>query len=209
MSSGTRSGPLDLARSVGSKAREVAGLVRRMVITRTRTAIWQVTGHRLLDGETETRDAELFGGIGFAARPSSEGDVEAIVAFPGGPGNPVIVATRQEAVRRVIGADLDADETQLHNSGTLIRIMADGTVEIRSRLGTAQPTIKGTTYRTAEDTMLSAIKTLATALASSAPTVGTLPQQAATGLAATAAASAITTFQGLAASFLTTVAKVE
>jgi len=137
---GNRSKPAELARAVGQEAREFAGLIRRMVVTRTTSALWQITGHTLLDGTTETREAENFaGGAGFYSRPSADEDVEAVIAFPGGAGSPIIVATRQEAVRRVIAADLAADETQLHNSTTLIRIMADGTVEIRSRLGTAIP----------------------------------------------------------------------
>jgi len=135
---GTRSGPRELAEAVGGAARELAGKVRRMIVTRTRTALWQVTGHLLLDGTTETRDAENFaGGVGFYSRPSEDEDTEAIVAFPGGPGNPIIVATRQEAVRRVIAADLNADETQIHNSAVVIRIKANGTVEIRTAAGVA------------------------------------------------------------------------
>lgn len=140
----TRSGPEDLAKEVGLKARELAGLLRRMIVTRTRSALWQITGHRLLDGEVETRDAEVFGGIGIAARPQ-EGDgagaVEAIVAFPQG-GGPIVIAARQEAARRVVAVDLAADETQLHGAigegGTIIRIRANGTVEIRTVGGTAK-----------------------------------------------------------------------
>lgn len=140
MSRGTRSSPAELARSVGSEAREFAGKIRRMVVTRTSSPLWQVVGHKLLDGSTETRDAENFAGLaGFYSRPSDDDDVEAIIAFPGGAGNPVIVATRQEAVRRVIAADLAADETQMHNSAVLIRIRANGTVEIRTSGGTALP----------------------------------------------------------------------
>lgn len=134
----TRSGPRELAEAVGSAARDLAGKVRRMIVTRTRSALWQVTGHTLLDGSTETRDAENFaGGAGFYSRPSDDEDTEAIITFPGGAGNPVIIATRQEAVRRVIAADLNADETQIHNSAVLIRIKANGTVEIRTKAGTA------------------------------------------------------------------------
>ncbi len=141
----TRSGPRELAEAVGTRSREFAGMVRRMIVTRTRTARWQVTGHKLLDGNTETRDAELFGGVGFHARPNEDDDTEAIVAFPaGGQGGPIIVAVRQEARRRVVTTDLAAAETQIHNSATgsaatIIRIKADGTVEIRSLAGVALP----------------------------------------------------------------------
>lgn len=137
MKAGPRN-PVEMHEEVGARARGEAGRIRRMTITRTNSALYQVTGHRLLDDDVETRDAEIFHGVGFAARPSEDADTEAIVAFVGGPGNPIIIATRQEAVRRVIAADLEADETQLHNSAVLIRIKNDGTVEIRTSGGVAQ-----------------------------------------------------------------------
>jgi hypothetical protein len=132
----TRSGYGERAAQVGTRAREFDGKLRRMVVTRTRSALYQVTGHLLLDGSTETRDAEVFAGVGFASRPSEDADTEAVVAFLG-PGQPVIVAMRQEAIRRAIAADLAANETQLHNATTLIRIKANGTVEIRTSGGVA------------------------------------------------------------------------
>lgn len=142
MSGGTRGGPAELAASVGEAARRAAGMLRRMIVTRT-TAIWQVAGHLLLDGSRETREAEVFGGVGFAARPASDasgGPVEAIVAFMGeGAANPVIIATRQEGVRRMVAADLAIAETQLHNALTIIRIKANGSVEIRTSGGVAAP----------------------------------------------------------------------
>lgn len=139
-------GPGQLKDELGADARENAGRVRRMVVTRTNTALYQVTGHKLLEDDIETRDAEVFGGVGFAARPSVDadaGDTEAIVAFVGGPGNPIIIAQRQEGARQIIAADLATDETQLHGAigagGVLIRIKANGTVEIRTAGGIAQP----------------------------------------------------------------------
>lgn len=134
----TRKGPGELAADVGPAAREAAGKVRRMIVTRTNTARYQVIGHQLIGGELETRDADVFQGVGFYARPaSSGGDVEAVVAFSGGAGNPLIISIRQESVRRDVAGDLAADETQVHNSTTVIRIKADGTVEIRAASGGA------------------------------------------------------------------------
>lgn len=142
----SRQGPEDLAKEVGVKARELAGLLRRMIVTRTRSALWQITGHDLRDigGELETRDAEVFGGIGFASRPQEGGDagaVEAIVAFPQGGKGPIVIGARQEAARRIVALDLEADETQMHGAigagGTIIRILADGTAEIRTAAGAA------------------------------------------------------------------------
>lgn len=138
-----RQSPAALAEAVGTKARELAGKIRRMIITRASDALWQVLGHTLLDDEIETHEAELFGGIGFAARPNATEDVEAIVAFVGdGAASPIIIATRQEA-RRIAVADLAEAETQIHNSAiganaTLIRIKANGTVEIRTAGGVAE-----------------------------------------------------------------------
>lgn len=140
----TRHGPGDLAAELDATAREHAGRIRRMCITRSNSALYQITGHTLLDGEPETRDAEVFAGVGFAAVPSDAedaGETEAIVAFVGGPGNPIIIAQRQERARQIVAADLKADETQLHGAigtgGTIIRIKRDGTVEIRTAGGNA------------------------------------------------------------------------
>lgn len=140
--SATRSGPLELAKAVGREARELAGMLRRMIVTRTSSALWQVLGHDLghIGGDVETRDAEMFGGVGFYARPSSSGDVEAIVAFPaGGRAAPVIISIRQESVRQDVAGDLAEDETQIHNTEVRIRIKANGTVEICTHGGDPQP----------------------------------------------------------------------
>lgn len=137
----TRNGPRELAEAVGAKARELAGKIRRFVVTRTTSALWQVTGHDLasIGGEVETREAEVFQGIGFYARPDDDEDTEAIVAFVAGAGNPIAIAVRNEATRRQIAADLLAGETQIHNATVLIRIKANGTVEIRTAAGVAVP----------------------------------------------------------------------
>lgn len=140
----SRISPQALAEGVGQRAREIAGKLRRMIVTRASDALWQVFGHTLLEGDEETREAELFQGIGFASRPNATDDVEAIVAFVGeGGAQPIIIATRQEARRIVIADDLEAGETQIHNSveganATIIRIYANKTVEIRSVGGTAK-----------------------------------------------------------------------
>ncbi len=143
----TRTSPRELARSVSKEARDLAGKIRKMIVSRAgASARWQVTGHDLapIGGEEETRDAETFAGVGFAARPDSSSDTEAIVVFPGeASGGPIIIGTRQEASRRVVALDLAADETQIHGAigegGTIVRIKADGTVEIRTTGGTAVP----------------------------------------------------------------------
>lgn len=80
-----------------------------------------------------------------------------------------------------------------------IDVVCNGTVKLGSALAT-EAAIKGTTYRAAEDILLTAIGTFATSVGAA------VPGQAA---AATTLNTAIGLFQGLAASFLATKVKVE
>ncbi len=138
----TRSGPGEHADAISAAARDVLGRIRRMAVTLTSSAIWQVAGHILLDGDLETRPAEAFTGFGFYARPPAGGTPEAIVVFPGGAANAVIVGTRDEKTRRevfkVVGK-LAAGETAVFNAGSIVILKADGTIEIRSIGGVAAP----------------------------------------------------------------------
>lgn len=118
------------------EARGLAGLIRHMAIKLTEAAIWQVVGHLLLDNKPETRQAALFGGIGFHSRPRAGANAEALIAFPGGPANPVIVGTRDEDLRKTV-AKLDHDETATFNSLTIVHHTNDGFVEIRTPNGAA------------------------------------------------------------------------
>jgi hypothetical protein len=78
--------------------------------------------------------------------------------------------------------------------GDLVRLGSDSA---------AQSSIRGTAYRSAEDTMLTAIQSLATALATVHGGAGAYPDPA-TASAATAAATAITTFLSSAGSYVQT-----
>lgn len=121
-------------------ARELAGKVRRMAIGMTNVlagvgtttaSFWQVVGHLLLDNTTqETADAEAFSGIGFYARPPAGANAEAIVAFPGGPSSPVVVASRDEATRKAVAGAALQDETFVFNSKVAIRCTASGLVQV-------------------------------------------------------------------------------
>jgi phage gp45-like len=126
----------ELRQQTNAAATRARAAVRRMVVKITKAAIWQITGFRLLDGSTETRNAEHFGGIGIAARPP--GDAEAIVLMVGDADAPVIVAVRDEATRRKIAAALKIDETMIFNSKSCVHVKDDGTIEARSASGTAQ-----------------------------------------------------------------------
>lgn len=120
------------------KAVHAAGMVRRMAITLTSRALWQLTGFTLLDGSRETMAAEPFLGLGIAARPSSSGKPEAIVLMIGDDAKtPVVVAVRDEATRQAIAGALAADETALYNSKVIAIAKADGTFEVRSKAGVA------------------------------------------------------------------------
>lgn len=210
--SATRHGPRELAEAVGLGQRELAGKIRRMIVSRASGARWQVQGHELLDGTIETRDVDVFAGVGFASRPSADEDVEAIVANVGGAGQPTIIAARQEGVRRSVAGDLEADESQVHNSDTIIRIRANGTVEIRAAgVAAVQSTLRGATYRGAEDTLFQALSTFAAAISTFAATcTGPTPLQlAALTAAATAIQAAVTAFLAGGPAYLTTVAKVQ
>jgi phage gp45-like len=141
MSSETNNTTEEWREQISSQRRSIAGMVRRMAITLTNGGVWRAIGHLLLDSRTrEARDAEVFGGIGFAARPKAGANAEAIVVFPGGSSNPVIIATRDEDARRAVASldqDSDQDSTAMFNRSTIILIKPDGTVEIRASGGTA------------------------------------------------------------------------
>lgn len=146
MGSNTGNTTKDWRDFTSTQARELAGKVRRMAVSvtnvlagvgTTTASFWQVVGHLLLDNTTqETADAEVFSGVGFYARPPSGANAEAIVAFPGGPANPVVVASRDEATRKKM-APLAQDETAMFNSRVAVYATAAGKVEARADGGTA------------------------------------------------------------------------
>lgn len=126
----------------------LASSLRRMAISLTAKALWQLVGFRGQDGATETRNVEPFTGIGFYSRPSLNGKPEAIVVMVGAgggivdaavsPGTPAIVATRDEQTRAAVAGDLQPDETAIFNSLAILLVKADGTFEARSVAGIAK-----------------------------------------------------------------------
>jgi phage gp45-like len=136
------SGPTtkELAAVTDPFRRFVRSMIRRMVTSDTRHAIWQLVGVRDADGRDEVRTVELFPGVGIAARPPSGRKAEVIVAHAGGAESPAIVATREEKTaaeaRKAIGG-LAAGETVIYASGTTyIVLRADGTIEVRNAAAT-------------------------------------------------------------------------
>lgn len=135
----TRSGPGEHNNAIGPTMRNALGALRRMAVKLTTKPSWQLLGH-LLDGVRETPLAEVFSGIGFYARPRASDRAEAAVIHVGGASQPIIVATRNEDVRRQI-ANISEDETAVFNSQAILVIKANGTVEIRAANGVAVPLV--------------------------------------------------------------------
>jgi len=191
----------DRVHARGLEYRGSMNMLRRFGVTVTGDVMWQLVGVILLDQTTkETPSAEVFSGIGFYSRPAPGANAEAITAAVGGAENQVIVATRDEDLRRRM-AKLDQDETAIYNTKATVVIKKTGIVEIRLGAGVAESTIKGQTYRAAEDVFLTALGVFATAIGALNPLTSAA--------AATALNTAITTFKSAAASYLTTVAKVQ
>ncbi len=113
------------------------GAIRRMAISLTARALWQLVGFRLPDGSNELLEAEPFTGIGIASRPPANSKPEAIVVMVGGAKSPAIIAVRDEKTRKAIAGALIEDETMLFNSQALVYMKADGTIEARSAAGVA------------------------------------------------------------------------
>lgn len=117
------------------------GLARRVVLSLTNNdGTWQALGYRGVDelgedAEGEKFVAEVFPGIGIYARPKAGAKPEAVVIHIGAePNHPVIIATRDRAAQ----VALDEDETAVFNSQAVIICKKDGTIELRSRGGTAK-----------------------------------------------------------------------
>ena len=193
---------------------QLAGMVRRMAVSLTTKALWQIVGFRKSDGTQETRNAEPFTGIGFYSRPPSSGKPEAIVVMVGDANAPVVVATRDEKTRAASAGDLGADEAAIYNTLARAHVKSDGTVAVEPIIGSVlQPMIKGQTYRTGEDTMLTALSTFLVALAAYATGIKAVadPSNASTPALLTACTTmeaAIATFQAAAATYLSQVGKL-
>ncbi|HEY6179067.1 MAG TPA: hypothetical protein VIX73_31655 [Kofleriaceae bacterium] len=139
MGSYTSNTSKDWRNFTSTQMRQLAGTVRRMAVGvtnvlsgvgTTTASFWQVVGHLLLDNTTrETADAEVFSGVGFYARPPAGANAEAIVAFPGGPSNPVVVASRDEATRKKSVGAANQDETYVYNSQVVLRLSNSGLIQ--------------------------------------------------------------------------------
>lgn len=126
----------DHARENSPTAVKVRNMIRKLSIKFTRRVLWRLVGHD--DVDEKDIDAEAFTGVGFYSRPPEGGSAEVIVVSLGGPRARAIVASRDEATRKTI-AELAENETAIFTTLSTVVIKADGTVEIRSKNGTALP----------------------------------------------------------------------
>jgi len=112
------------------------GLIRRMAISATEGGLWQLLGPKDEAGAAEVAaDVEVFQGIGYASRPQDGKGEVVVVKIGGALTHPVVIATRDESIR----VDLDEDETAVFNGSSIVKVKADGTIEIGSQGGTFAP----------------------------------------------------------------------
>lgn len=126
-----------LAQSTNPALVRAFGAIRRLVVTLTDTAIWQIAGVLMPDGREAMR-AEVFSGVGFYARPPAGAEVDAIVVMGGDATNPAIVGLRDEKTRAAVVGGMKPDEAALYNTLGLVYVKDDGTIEARSKNGTAK-----------------------------------------------------------------------
>lgn len=135
-----RADPKDLAGDIDPRWQQLLGMVRRVAITLTTKALWQIAGFKSFDGTQETKQVEVFPGLGIYARPPSSGKPEAIVVMVGADAaTPAIVATRDEATRASVAGAIAAGETMVYTPLAVVYLKSDGTIEARSASGAASP----------------------------------------------------------------------
>lgn len=126
-----------LNRTIAPDVVRAYGAIRRFVISLTDEVRWQLVGVLMPDGP-EAHRAEVFGGIGIYARPPAGVEAEAIAVMSGDANAPAIVGIREEQTRAAVAGNLQPDETALYNSKALVYVRQDGTIEARSKGGTAK-----------------------------------------------------------------------
>ncbi len=121
-------------RTNGVSAR-IADIVLRVIPKNTADALrWITRGY-----DDEDDEQEVFHGAGFAARPASGSNAEALAVAVNGFDHHVIVATRDaDTLRRVIDAlGLDAGEAIVFSTGTAVKC-TDTRIVAKSLEGLAQ-----------------------------------------------------------------------
>ncbi|WP_428262894.1 hypothetical protein [Haliangium sp.] len=134
----------DLLGELGGRgARRLRSLISRRQLALDESDGERVTalGREALDGSVEEDAMDSFGPVGLVGRPAGDATVEAAVAFVGADGAHPIALGYVDGTRRAVidAVGLGADETVVYNSQAVVKLLADGTVEIRSLGGTAVP----------------------------------------------------------------------
>lgn len=134
---------LDLLSDIrGRAARRLRSLISRRQLALDDSDGERVTalGREAMDGSVEEDEMDGFGPVGLASRPAADTTVEAAVAFVGADGAHPIALSYLDGQRRIVinAVGLDADETLVYTSQAVVKLCADGTVEIRSLSGSAK-----------------------------------------------------------------------
>jgi len=122
-------------------ANMVKAMIRRMTVIASSLGLWTLEGYR----SEQDEGVPVFSGIGFYSRPGPNGDPEVVLVKIGGKtAHGVVVATRDETLRRTLTAikDMLEDETAMFNSKARVHIKADGTVLIDDGSGAVELALK-------------------------------------------------------------------
>ena len=120
---------------------KIVGMIDRVALKTFKSVRrWIVTSWWDDEGDVDD-NVEVFQGIGYVARPPEGTNAEAVLVNIGGFDHPCLVALRDAATTAAVvkAVGLDPDEGITHNSKSLLKFNADGTVEIRGVNGTAVP----------------------------------------------------------------------
>ena len=138
MSQRYRNGRDFLAGYAGKMARRLASMISRRLLDLAGSDGDRVTalGRESLDGDIADDVMDAFSPVGIIGRPAAAARVEAAVAFIGADGtHPVDLAFLDSTRRDVIAAvKLEADETIVYSSQSMVKITKDGEVLI-GRIG--------------------------------------------------------------------------
>ncbi|MCG8418462.1 MAG: hypothetical protein MJE77_11020 [Proteobacteria bacterium] len=135
------------AQQTGRRARQIAGMVRRMTIVATYAVRWVVHGYSDEAGNVEETAAEVYPGLGYAARPLDDDAAEAIVVQVAGQANhPALIATRDRTAENaaIQRAGLEPGERLLYNHHAQIKLAADGTIIAYNEVAQVKLTASGT-----------------------------------------------------------------
>lgn len=132
-----------LSAAAGDVARRLRGALSRRLIVNEESTGDRVTalGREAFDGSHEQDEMDQFSPVGIIGRAAKNAAVEALAAFIGADGSHPVSVSCLDSTRRVVidAVGLNADETLVYTSKSVVKILDDGTVEIRSLEGTAQP----------------------------------------------------------------------